>query len=237
MPEGNSIDALDLYAKIEDLIGVQEVAPKLYEYYYKELSKINFNSLLDIGCGKGIFLSSLKKRYENRVFLGIDRSPLMVKEAKKTGVNAKVSELNEIKEQFDIATATFDMINYLAPQEFIDFFEDLKKVVKSGGYFIFDVNSEFGLSEVAVGNFISDSEDRFLAIESFYEGGVYDSYFTLFEKNKQYYIKETQSIKQFYYSEDFFMMLGGWELIKKLPIKLYGFSGDDKIIYVLKKIC
>ena len=237
MAEKNSTDALDLYAKIEDLIGVQEVAPKLYEYYYKELSKINFNSLLDIGCGRGNFLFSLKEKYKNCKFLGIDRSPLMVKYANNLGVNAKIAELKDIKEQFDIATATFDMVNYLTPQEFIDFFENLKSVISSNGYFIFDVNTEYGLSEVAVGNFISDSEERFLAIESFYEGGVYDSFFTLFEKDKKCYKKEVQSIKQFHYSEDFFKMLGGWELVYKLPIKLYGLEGDDKIIYILRKDC
>jgi len=51
----NSIDALNLYSKIEDLIGVKEVAPKLYAYYFDILSKLEFCSLLDIGCGKGDF--------------------------------------------------------------------------------------------------------------------------------------------------------------------------------------
>ena len=237
MIKPNSKEALDLYAKIEDLIGVKDAAPKLYRHYFQIFEKLEFNSLIDIGCGRGDFLLELGKRYPQKEFFGIDKSPQMVQFAKENGVDANVLELKETNQKFDIATAVFDMVNYLTPQEFIGFFEDLKSVVKEGGYFIFDVNTEFGLGEVAVGNFISDSGDRFLAIESFYEGGVYESFFTLFERDKNCYKKEVQTIRQFHYSEEFFKMLGGWELSIKLPMKLYDLESYDKILYVLKKEC
>ncbi len=233
----NSKDALDLYAKVEDLLGVKEVAPKLYSYYFDILDKKEFNSLLDIGCGSGDFLIELKKRYPNKLLDGIDKSPLMVDTAKKKALNAYNLDIKDLNKSYDIATAVFDMINYLTPQEFIDFFKDLHKIINDGGFFIFDVNSEFGLSELAVGNFIAEDSNRFLAIESFYEAGVYESFFTLFEKEtKNCYKKEKQIIKQYHYSEDFFRLLGGWELDSMLPIKLYDMENYDKIIYVLKKI-
>jgi len=126
----NSIDALNLYSKIEDLIGVKEVAPKLYAYYFDILSKLEFCSLLDIGCGKGDFLLKLSKIYKSIYLEGIDRSSAMVEHSLKKGLNVSFKELSQIDREFDIATATFDMVNYLNPQEFIEFFEDLKKFLR-----------------------------------------------------------------------------------------------------------
>jgi predicted TPR repeat methyltransferase len=232
----NSVDALNLYARVEDLLGIKEYAPKLYNYYYNILKDLNFNSLIDIGCGSGDFLINIDSKFTLESLVGVDKSCSMVNIAKSKGLRVFNSNLKDIDESFDVATATFDMINYLTPQEFIAFFEDLKSVVKSGGYFIFDANSEFGLSDLAVGNFIAQDNDRYLTIESFYEAGVYDSIFTLFEKNKDCYKRYSQSISQYYYSEEFFNLLSGWELVSGLPIKLYEMENCDKIIYVLKNV-
>ena len=232
----NSVDALNLYAKIEDLIGVNEVSPTLYSYYYDILKKINFNSLLDIGCGKGEFLLNLKTKLQKQHLYGIDRSSLMIKYALDKDLNVSNKELKDLDLNVDIATATFDMINYLTPQEFIDFFQDLKNIVNPNGYFIFDVNTEFGLSELAVGNFIAEDENRFLAIESFYENGLYESNFTLFQKHNEFYTKSSDSISQYYYNSEFFELLSGWEIQSIIPIKLYDMEEFDKTIYILKKV-
>ena len=236
MAKKNSVDALNLYAKIEDLIGVKEVAPKLYSYYFDILSKLEFNSLLDIGCGKGDFLLELSKLHKSVYLEGIDRSSAMVECSLKKGLNVSSRELNQIDREFNVVTATFDMVNYLNPQEFIEFFANLKKVLKKNGLFIFDLNTEFGLSELAVGNFIVDDNDRFLAIESFYEKGLYESFFTLFEKEKNLYKKSTEKIRQYYYSDDFLALLSAWSIEKRIPISLYDMEEPDKSIYIFKNI-
>jgi len=232
----NNVEALNLYAKIEDLIGVKEVSPTLYNYYYDILNSINFNSLLDIGCGKGDFLYEVKKQFKTQFLQGIDRSTLMVEHTKKRGLEASTKELKELQLKVDVATATFDMVNYLTPQEFINFFHDLKSVVKDSGYFIFDVNTEFGLSELAVGNFITEDKNRFLAIESFYENGLYESNFTLFERSGNMYSKSSDNISQYYYNQEFFELLSGWEIQSIIPIKLYDMEEFDKTIYILKRV-
>ncbi len=229
-------EALDIYAKIEDLLGVKDVAPKLYSYYFFILEDLHFNSLLDIGCGSGDFLRSLAMQYPQRNLMGIDRSQVMVESAQAKGVNAVNVELDSIEEQFDIATATFDMVNYLNQDELLDFFETLAQVILKGGYFIFDINSEYGLSELAVGSFIEDDGDRFIAIESFYEDGIYDSEFTLFEKCDSLYKKSIGNIKQYLHNESFFNQLDGWKLKKRLPIKLYDMQDYDKEIYILERV-
>jgi len=238
LEKSNSKDALDLYAEIEELLGIKEYSPKLYNYFFNILDTLEFKSLLDIGCGSGDFLLELKKRYKLDYILGIDRSPKMIQKAINNGLEGFVStlELHEINKEFDVACATFDMVNYLTPQEFIEFFKELKNRVKREGYFIFDVNSEFGLSEVAVGNFIAEDSDKFLAIESFYEAGLYDSKFTLFKKDNNRYIKYSENISQYFYSKEFFGLLDGWEVVKTFPINLYDMEDSDKIIYILKRI-
>jgi len=228
-------NALNLYAKVEDMLGVKDVAPKLYAKYFQLLKDIEFDSLLDIGCGSGEFLQIVDSLAICNKTLGIDRSNYMVKSCKQKGVNAKCIELCDIDEQFDVAVATFDMINYLTPQEFDKFFNDLSKVVKKGGYFIFDINSLYGLSELAVGNFIEQDKTRFLTIESFFENNIYESYFTLFEKqDNNCYVKQEEQINQYYYSVEKFETLKVWRLVDKLPFSLYELDCEDKYFVIIQ---
>lgn len=231
----NYNDALNLYSKVEDLLGVKEVAPKLYSYYFEILKDIKFDSLLDIGCGSGDFLYTLDSINICSRLLGIDKSDLMVEATKKRELDAKNIELKDINEKFDIAVATFDMVNYLKKDELNNFFRDLNKVIKKDGYFIFDVNTLYGLSELAIGNFIAQDENRFVTIESFYEDGIYESFFTLFQKEKnECYKKESQQINQYYYDLNYFKGLKNWKIEKYLPISLYETDDYDKNIIVLK---
>jgi len=226
---------LEIYAKVEDLLGVNEVAPKLYRYYYDILDSLEFNSLLDIGCGSGTFLSNLSKQFSSCTLLGIDKSQHMTLKAKEKGLEVYCGEIKTLNKQFDIATATFDMVNYLNKSQLIEFFNDLKSLIVTGGYFIFDVNSEYGLSELAVGSFIHDESDRFVAIDSFYEDGVYDSEFTLFEKEGGLYKKSQGRIKQYLHTYTQFNSLDGWKLLKSLKIRLYEMQDFDKEIYILQR--
>ena len=226
-----STKALDLYAKVEDLLGVDEVAPKLYKEYFEILKEVEFDTLLDIGCGKGKFLALLDSVGITSYTLGIDRSSLMVQKAKERGVNAKVLELKDIDRKFDIATATFDMINYLPFEEFDRFFEDLAKVIHPQGYFLFDINSLYGLSELAVGNFVTQDENRFLSIESFFEEGLYESFFTLFEKKENNcHTKDQAQINQYYYPLEKFKTIKNWQFIKSKDIALYEEEVDKHIV-------
>lgn len=65
MPKNNnSADSLDLYAKVEDLLDVKEVAPRLYAHYFLFLHSIEFETLLNVGCGSGDFLLQMQKVLE-----------------------------------------------------------------------------------------------------------------------------------------------------------------------------
>ncbi len=228
---------LEIYAKIEDLLGVKEAAPKLYKEYLKLLQEIEFDSILDIGCGSGDFLALIDSLTLAKKTLGIDISVEMVQKALEKGVNAKVAKINEVEDKFDVALAIFDMVNYLKPKEIKKFFTDVAKAVKKEGYFIFDINSYFALSTLAVGNFIAQDENRFIAIESFFEDGVYESYFTLFNKKENNcFHKEEGVVFQYYYEIDFFKNLEHWKLIRSIPMKLYEMESVDKYLLMMQRV-
>jgi len=111
------MNSLDIYSKVEDLIGIMEARPKLYSYYEATLATLKFKSLLDVGCGDGDFLVQIASEFPNSSFMGIDLSEDMISKALSKNLNAKVCDIATITQQFDVVTAVFDMINYLSPKE------------------------------------------------------------------------------------------------------------------------
>ena len=49
------INPLDLYAKIESLIGFDAQYEKLYQIYLHLLNSLHVKTILDVGCGNGKF--------------------------------------------------------------------------------------------------------------------------------------------------------------------------------------
>ena len=128
------MNPLDLYAKIEPLIGFYDEYEKLYLLYLQKIKSLHVKSVLDIGCGNGRFLKHLNRSGFD--CLGIDRSKEMVKKACAIGVNAKVLELENIqKNSFDSITAVGDVLNYMNQDELNKFFDSILKVLKKDGYF------------------------------------------------------------------------------------------------------
>jgi len=171
---------LDLYAKVEDLLGVEEVAPSLYKYYSDYLKTIEFNSILDIGCGSGEFLLAIEREFNPQNILGVDLSNIMIQKAKDKGVNAKAINISNLDEKFEVITAVFDMLNYLNRPELIEFLQSVENILSDNGIFMLDINSLNGFESVAVGSYIVDDDKRFLTIDSYFTDEIYYSDFTLF---------------------------------------------------------
>src|SRR3989338_2701270 len=83
----------------EDLSGLKYVISKAV------LDQYNFNTILDIGCGKGAFTNLLKKK--NNEVWGTDVSKTAIKkaQAKYTAINfqtLKAEDLLSLKKKFDL---------------------------------------------------------------------------------------------------------------------------------------
>ncbi len=227
-------NALDLYSKVEDLLGVNEVTPKLYENYFSTLKTIKFNSLLDVGCGRGEFLRQLSVIFPNVEFMGIDLSPLMVKTTQSKGIKAQCIDLCKLNKKFQVITAVFDMVNYLNQKELKRFMRCIDERLEDDGYFICDINSLYAFKELAVGSFIRDDDSRFVTIDSDFEDREYYSEFTLFEKEGEYFKKSQESITQYFHKVDELVKLTNLKLINKFPFSIYG-KEIEKFYLVFRK--
>lgn len=234
MPK-NTTFSLDLYAKVEDLLGVKEFAPSLYAHYFLFLNSINFDSLLDVGCGSGDFLNQMQRALNIAKVKGIDLSPLMVSNTLEKGLEAECMNLCDVKGQYDVITAVFDMLNYLTKEELKTFLVCVKARLNEGGLFLCDVNTLYGFENVAVGSFIVDDEERFLTVDSDFIEGEYISEFTLFEKENKMFKKSQETIKQYYHEMDELVKWSGLELLVSDEMHLYDFDEADKVFLVLRK--
>ena len=228
--------ALDLYAKVEDLLGVNEVTPVLNEYYYETLEKMKFNSLLDVGCGSGGFLEQISKRYPNVDSKGIDLSAVMVEMTKAKSLNAECIDLCKVTEKYEVITAIFDMVNYLDEKNMRRFFRCIEERLEDGGHFICDVNTLFAFKVVAAGSFIKDGGDRFVTIDSDYEEdeGKYYMDFTLFEKEAECFKKSQDSITQYFYTVPQIQKFTNMKLVSKTAISIYS-NEAEKFFLIFKK--
>jgi SAM-dependent methyltransferase len=227
-----SINPLDLYAKIEPMIGFYDEYEKLYEKYLDLLSCLEVSVILDVGCGNGKLLKLLELNHFESY--GIDRSEKMISLARKLGVNADVIELDELEiDSFDCALAVADVLNYIRSDDLSEFFSKLSNVLKPNGYFLADINTTAGF-ELADGVIVRDENDEFLSIESFFEKEILTTNLTLFEKNDGFFKKYSGQILQYYHNQQTFKNIKNFKLIETFPIDLFG-SGTEKLLMVFQK--
>jgi len=232
----NTSNSLDLYAKVEDLLGVKEAASSLYAHYLLFLNSIDFETLLDVGCGSGDFLIQMKQALDIPQVKGIDLSPLMVSKTLKLGLEAECCiNLCDLEGKYDAITAVFDMLNYLTKKELKTFLVCVNEHLNEGGVFLCDINTLYGFENVAVGSFIVDDEERFLTVDSDFEESEYISEFTLFEKENDRYKKSQETIRQYYHSVEELVKYSGLKLLCDDDVSLYDFDEADKRFVVLGK--
>jgi len=234
VPKENT-QALDLYAKVEDLLGVKEASPRLYAHYLLFLQTLDFHTLLDVGCGSGDFLVQMQKSLDIPTVKGIDLSPLMVVKTKAQGIEASCIDIYELKGQYPVITAVFDMLNYLDKETLKKFLACISSHLEEGGIFLCDINTLYGFEEVAVGSFIVDDNERFLTIDSDFEDNIYEGNFTLFEKEETHFKKSQETIKQYFYSVEEIIEYSGLELLVNDEVFLYELEECDKRFLVFKQ--
>ncbi len=224
--------SLDLYAKIESMIGFDEAYDELYERYMKILDRFDGKRLLDVGCGNGNFLLKVKDRYEA---IGIDLSSKMVEIAKQKGVDARCMTLSDLDEKFDLIVAIGDVLNYLKPDELESFLSDVERLLENGGIFVCDLNTLHGFEDVTAGSLAVDRDDEFLAIDAEFFEGVLQSDITYFKQEGNCYKKEKEKIFQYYYDKSDLCDLTTLKLDRVLEISMFS-DKADKNLYIFSKI-
>ncbi len=150
----------------------QLLAESVLPEYLAEVG-IEAKDLLDIACGEGSFAVAMSKL--GYLVTGIDQSQQMIDfgreraKAEKALVNFQVEDMRSISfnESFDLVTCFFDSMNYmLMIQDLQDVFENTYQALRPGGYFIFDMNTIYGLAVnwMREETYIHDEADDFLEI-------------------------------------------------------------------------
>jgi SAM-dependent methyltransferase len=226
---------LELYAKIEPLLGFEESVEALYDFYIDLLKSWQPDMLLDIGCGSGAFLERLQNSMALNRALGIDLSETMVRRARARGIEAQAIDLCDIDEMFDAATAVFDVLNYLDAKALERFMGCVYARLKPGGIFIADINTLYGFEEVAQGALVKEDATNFVTLDSLFEDEKLTTHLTLFEKEMNgCYQKSEDTIVQYYHAPETLSEIGGLTLIQSFPLQMYG-EEPDKEVLVFKR--
>lgn len=223
---------LDLYAKAEHLLGIEEATEALYDLYRSELDDYKIKTLLDIGCGRGGFMQRMTS--DGVTCKGIDLSSVMVDECMANGLDAQCVDVSEVSGKYDAVVAIFDVLNFLNHDELLKFLDDVAQRLNDDGVFIADINTLYGFSDVAEGTMSSENEREFLVVDAVFEDEKLYTKFTLFEKNDDdKYTKYQDTIIQYFHKIKVFEKLPALKLVDKQTFSLY--DTKDKTLLIFKK--
>jgi predicted TPR repeat methyltransferase len=230
------LQALDLYATIEEHLDFKKECEHLYNSIAHIIFAINPTTVIDIGCGQGDFCQILESN--GIKCLGVDLSEKQVKIAKSKGVDAKCINIKDCQETFDCATAIFDVLNYIPTIDLKEFLTHTYNLLEQNGYFIFDINSLYGFEEVAQGTLTIDLEDRFIAIDANFQNNYLSTDITLFTQETTLYKKDYGTIKQYYHTNKELkkiLQTIGFKVEKIIDFNLHSDEESDKFIFICKK--
>jgi len=224
---------LELYARVEHLLGIEESTQFLHDSYAQTLEAYDVKSVLDIGCGRGGLMEQLA--HDNIVAKGIDLSEVMVDEARAKGLNAECIDVADEEGKYDAAVAVFDVLNFMDERALEKFLDDVAKVLKPKGLFIADINTKYGFSAVAEGTMNAEDDHGFLSVDAVFSENELRTIFTYFEKGeKTCYTKEQQMITQYFHPLAFFRRKRALRLIKHEKISLYDTNDKALLVFSLE---
>ena len=223
---------LDLYAKAEHLLGIEEATEALYDLYRSELDEYEVKTLLDVGCGRGGFMQRMIS--DGVKCKGVDLSSVMIDECKDQGLDAECIDVADVDGTYDAVVSIFDVLNFMDKDELIKFLEAVATKLNDDGIFIADINTLYGFSDVAEGTMTNDSDDEFLSVDAQFANDELHTTFTLFEKSEDgRYTKYQDTIIQHFHKIKLFQKLSGLKLVEKQTFSHY--DTEDKTLLIFKK--
>jgi len=223
---------LDLYAKAEHLLGIEEATEALYDLYRSELDDKDVKTLLDVGCGRGGFMQRMIS--DGVKCKGVDLSSIMVQECLDAGLDAECIDATEVEGKYDAIVSIFDVLNFMKHEELVSFLNAMADKLNDDGILIADINTLYGFSDVAEGTMSKDRDDEFLCVDAIFQNDTLDTQFTLFQKNENgSYTKYQDSIIQYFHKMKTFQKLEKLKLVEKQTFSLY--DTEDKTLLIFKK--
>lgn len=109
------------------------------------LERVEFRSLLDVGCGEGRFLREVSKRFTGKRLLGVDFSARAIEYARLLNpgldfLRADIARVEESTERFDVVTL-IETLEHVPPTELERFVAGLRRRTRDGGTLVVSVPS------------------------------------------------------------------------------------------------
>jgi len=222
---------LDLYAKAEHLLGIEEATEALYDLYRSELDEYKIKTLLDVGCGRGGFMQRMIS--DDVKCKGVDLSSVMVDECKAQDLDAECIDVADVDGTYDAVVSIFDVLNFMDKEALVKFLDAISTKLNDDGIFIADINTLYGFSDVAEGTMSAENDKEFLVVDAEFANDELHTQFTLFEKTDNNYIKHQDTIVQHFHKIKIFQKLTNLKLVDKQTFSLY--DTEDKTLLIFKK--
>ena len=223
---------LDLYAKAEHLLGIEEATEALYDLYRSELDEKDVKTLLDVGCGRGGFMQRMIS--DGVKCKGVDLSSFMIDKCLEAGLDAECIDVSDVEGSYDAVVSIFDVLNFMDKEALEKFLNAVASKLNDDGIFIADINTRYGFSDVAEGSMSKETDKEFLSVDAEFSNDELNTQFTLFEKQEDGSYKKYQDIIiQHFHKMKVFQKLDGLKLIEKQTFSLY--DTEDKTLLIFKK--
>jgi len=110
------------------------------------LERVEFDSLLDVGCGEGRFMREVSRRFPGKRLLGVDFSARAVEYARLLNpglrfVREDIADGAAPPERFDVVTL-IETLEHVPPAELGEFVGGLRRRVNEGGLLVVSVPSK-----------------------------------------------------------------------------------------------
>ena len=163
-----------------------------YEGYAKNIlnlvDKYNIKkeNMLELAAGSGMLTHYFFDEFKNIDALDISPDMLNVFAEKYDNDNVNLIYYDMVEfenpDKYDLIVILLDSINYVTdPKELQKLFDNCYKNLKDNGLLVFDINSEYKMTEVFGSNcYVYEYEDIFYTWDNFYEDDLVDMHLNFF---------------------------------------------------------
>lgn len=155
-----------------------------------EKYNIKKENMLELAAGSGMLTNYFFDEFKNIDALDISPDMLNVfaKKYDNDNVNLIYYDMVEFENpgKYDLIVILLDSINYVTdPKELKKLFANCYKNLKEDGLLVFDINSEYKMTEIFGSNcYVYEYEDIFYTWDNFYEDDLVDMHLNFFVENE-----------------------------------------------------
>lgn len=199
------MDAYSVIAKIYDVANTDFDYPKYFEFTKHYLT----GKVVELACGSGAFTTYLVKVADS--VIAVDNCKEMLDKAIQNNfknrkhiqfVQDDISNFSPMS-KVDGVVAVCDGFNYINQKDISKVFAKISKYIKTGGYFIFDISSEYKLKNIIGNNvFFEDREDFTYLWTNQLENDCVKMDIAMFEPCGEFYKRADESHVQYLHSAE-----------------------------------